>query len=353
MRKGKGLILATLLSVVSHVKAHDFKGEALKSADTVKHALEEYQWRVLRVPGTFEPAGWESEEAPALTRVQAVRMGLVVNEKLDERFDPFKGKRAALNYYGIEVDEKTMPHWSTTKGNILLADLAKETGLPLRVLENANPHLRRDVLPKGAWFYGVALDLEEVVVEELAAHQETYESELIAQYDRRRKQVLSFMPDPNTYEVITYTVRSGDYLGRISSKTGASVADIQKWNRLRGNTIYAGQKLTVWVPKSASKTIAAAVEAPKPAEEKKPVAVAAEKTEATPAMATLNTEDFILYRVKDGDTLWGIAQQFPGVSPDNIKSWNKVDELIKAGQQLKIDKQTISDYSPDKYPSTL
>ena len=63
--------------------------------------------------------------------------------------------------------------------------------------------------------------------------------------------------------------------------------------------------------------------------------------------------NYLSYEVKPGDTLWGIANKFPGVSADNIKTWNKVDELIKAGERLKINTQTITDYSPDKYPSTL
>jgi len=63
--------------------------------------------------------------------------------------------------------------------------------------------------------------------------------------------------------------------------------------------------------------------------------------------------EYITYEVKPGDTLWGIANKFPGVSAENIKTWNKVDALIKAGERLKINTQTITDYSPDKYPSTL
>ena len=66
-----------------------------------------------------------------------------------------------------------------------------------------------------------------------------------------------------------------------------------------------------------------------------------------------NAASYITYEVKPGDTLWDIAKKFPGVSADNIKTWNKVDELIKAGEKLRIQTQTISDYSPDKYPSTL
>jgi LysM repeat protein len=65
---------------------------------------------------------------------------------------------------------------------------------------------------------------------------------------------------------------------------------------------------------------------------------AAPKEEAPKAVAeVVPTDDasFITYEVKPGDTLWGIANKFPGVSADNIKSWNKVDELIKAGEKLR------------------
>ncbi|HAF46294.1 MAG TPA: hypothetical protein DCG83_01280, partial [Cryomorphaceae bacterium] len=78
--------------------------------------------------------------------------------------------------------------------------------------------------------------------------------------------------------------------------------------------------------------------------------------EATRAVAEVfsnNAVSYITYEVKPGDTLWDIAKKFPGVSADNIKTWNKVDELIKAGEKLRIQTQTISDYTPDKYPSTL
>jgi membrane-bound lytic murein transglycosylase D len=88
------------------------------------------------------------------------------------------------------------------------------------------------------------------------------------------------------------------------------------------------------------------------------VAVPNEESSTEPSQAVLEVvvkgeASYITYEVKDGDTLWGIAQRFPGVSADNIKSWNEIDELIKAGEKLRINTQTISDYSPDKYPSTL
>jgi membrane-bound lytic murein transglycosylase D len=48
---------------------------------------------------------------------------------------------------------------------------------------------------------------------------------------------------------ITYRVRSGDYLGKISNKYGCSVSEIRKWNNLRSNSLKIGQRLTIYTKK--------------------------------------------------------------------------------------------------------
>ena len=99
--------------------------------------------------------------------------------------------------------------------------------------------------------------------------QEKYTTELAVQYQKRRKQVLSFMPDPNTHSASVYEVCSGDYLGKIASRSGASVSDIRRWNKLRGNTIYPGQKPTVWRPKGAKPSAEDVASAPERRKKKK------------------------------------------------------------------------------------
>ena len=300
--------------------------------------LQEPSWSLKGEAGSFAPAGWSHDEVPALTRVQAVRMQLEVNTLVDERFDPVKGKNAASKFYAFGEDMLEADALIIESGSVLLEDLAAAADLPLRVIEENNPHLLRDVLPKGASIYGLGIALTAMDALAMVERQESYTANLRTQYEKRRKQVLSFMPDPTTHSASTYVVRSGDYLGRISSRTGASVSDIRKWNKLKGNTIYPGQKLTVWMPKG---------------KEVQPEKVAVvPKKEEKKGLATKSTEDgsFLTYEVKPGDTLWSIAQKFPGVSADNLKSYNKMDALIKAGEQLKIPTQMITDYSPEKYP---
>ena len=297
-----------------------------------------HSWSLNGEAGSFAPAGWSYLELPALTRVQAVRMKLVINTFVDERFDPVKGKKAALNFYQIK-DTIAEAGIIITAGTVLLADLAVAADLPLRILENNNPHVLRDILPKGTAIYGLNYEPSSSEALAMVEKQEKYTTDLAVQYERRRKQVLSFMPDPNTYSASVYVVRSGDYLGKIASRSGASVSDILKWNKLKGNTIYPGQKLTLWKPKGA-----------KPSTED--VVSAAEKNKEKEVVDVSNTHDssFLTYQVKPGDTLWSIAQKFPGVSADNLKAYNKRNALIKAGEHLKIPTQMITDYSPEKYP---
>ena len=300
--------------------------------------LQEPSWSLKGEAGSFAPAGWSHDEVPALTRVQAVRMQLEVNTLVDERFDPVKGKNAASKFYAFGEDMLEADALIISSGSVLLEDLAAAADLQLRVIEENNPHLLRDVLPKGASIYGLGIALTAMDALAMVERQESYTANLKTQYEKRRKQVLSFMPDPTTHSASTYVVRSGDYLGRISSRTGASVSDIRKWNKLKGNTIYPGQKLTVWMPKGKEVQPEKVAVAPKKEEKKE--------------LATKSTADgsFLTYEVKPGDTLWSIAQKFPGVSADNLKNYNKMDALIKAGEQLKIPTQMITDYSPEKYP---
>ena len=120
---------------------------------TAQAVFVKAQWELVRSPVTFEPAGWQSKEVPALTRVQAIKMGLKVNDFVDERFDPVKGKQAASRYYGLESDYTLQATVKAAPGTVLLSAVADEGKIKLRELESANPHLMRDVLPKGCLLY--------------------------------------------------------------------------------------------------------------------------------------------------------------------------------------------------------
>lgn len=117
-------------------------------------------------------------------------------------------------------------------------------------------------------------------------------------------------------EVIYYTVRSGDYLGKIAERNGCTVRQIQSWNNMTGTTLKPGQRLVLH-----AKGIS-----PSTTQPKAPVVV--EKS-----------ENNLYYSVRSGDTLWDIAKD-RGVSLDDLKRWNSGINFnnMKPGQKLIVGK---------------
>jgi len=46
----------------------------------------------------------------------------------------------------------------------------------------------------------------------------------------------------------------------------------------------------------------------------------------------------VYYTVKQGDTLWSIAQHYDGITIDQLKEWNKLSGKagLKVGQKIKV-----------------
>jgi LysM repeat protein len=124
-------------------------------------------------------------------------------------------------------------------------------------------------------------------------------------------------------------VRSGENLASIAKKYGCSVDQLKSWNGLKNNTIYPKQKLKV----STGSSNGAADQ---------PVASSDKKSADLPVASATGSakNEYIYYTVKKGDNLWDIAQQYKGVSVDDIKKWNNMgsSSKLQVGQKLKINK---------------
>ncbi len=56
-------------------------------------------------------------------------------------------------------------------------------------------------------------------------------------------------PLPKYFEMdkrIRYTVRNGDFLGKIANKFGVRVRDIKRWNRMKTTRLKIGQRLSIY-----------------------------------------------------------------------------------------------------------
>ena len=110
----------------------------------------------------------------------------------------------------------------------------------------------------------------------------------------------------------TYTVQSGDNLGKIAMRFGTSVSQIKEWNQLDDDNIRIGQKLKIH---SAQPAI---------------------RTQAQPSTPKSSATGRITYTVKSGDSLWSISQKHK-TTADKIRQLNglKSDKLVP-GMKLRI-----------------
>lgn len=143
-------------------------------------------------------------------------------------------------------------------------------------------------------------------------------------------------PEPVTVEVKSttrYRVRSGDSLSEIAEKHHVSVRQLKTWNNLRSDRIDAGDVLIIESRKRevippAPVIVDETEDAPTNSTNSAPKERASEKSTGT--MRT------IAYTVQSGDSLYAIAERFPGVSAQLLMEVNGIDARIKPGQQIKI-----------------
>ena len=119
---------------------------------------------------------------------------------------------------------------------------------------------------------------------------------------------------------IRYKVRSGDYLGKIAERYGVGVSQIRRWNGLRRDNLKVGQRLTIFPRKPYT-----------PAKSSKSTV----KTSAKPVV--LPNDPSKIHVVESGESLWIIANKYPGISIDNLRTWNNlVSDRLKPGTKLRL-----------------
>ncbi len=133
-------------------------------------------------------------------------------------------------------------------------------------------------------------------------------------------------------DVVKYhKVKKGDNLGEISDKYGVSVAEVKKWNHLKGNNIALGANLKIIKNERVVTTVRKEVKGSKPVEPKVETAVASNETNEDIAQ---HPNDY--YEVQKGDNLFSIAKKF-NVRLEDLKKWNNLDDLnIQQGSKLAL-----------------
>jgi membrane-bound lytic murein transglycosylase D len=144
-------------------------------------------------------------------------------------------------------------------------------------------------------------------------------------------------PEPVTVEVKStsrYRVRPGDSLSEIAERYHVSVRQLKSWNNLRSDRIDAGDYLVI---ESRKREVVPTRPAPKEVENEGPTNSTKGTLNKEVANAPTERANTMLdYTVQSGDSLYRIAERFPGVSAQRIMEVNGIDARIMPGQRIKI-----------------
>jgi membrane-bound lytic murein transglycosylase D len=163
-------------------------------------------------------------------------------------------------------------------------------------------------------------------------------------------------------KIIYHKVRRGEVVGTIASRYHVTAKDISKWNGLRNYNIVAGQNLKIYVkgaaPKPQPKVVPTAATPSEPAVVKTDEAAAQDSTQvagtvaptavetkavakvdpkANNAMNAIGAMDAKYHVVKQGDTLWHIANAYDGLTVEKLMSLNSLpSNKLEVGQKLRV-----------------
>jgi membrane-bound lytic murein transglycosylase D len=241
-----------------------------------------------------------------------------------------KGDNIADIAAKYEVSEDDIKKWNGLKSSYL------KYGKNLKIKISESSFATKDTLSKPA------VASNEVVAEAVATVK------IKPQYVLEKVTVLKDVTK-------THKVKSGDNLGEIAQKYDVSVADIKKWNKIKGSTINPGDKIKIIKNEKVTTTIKKEVKTPAIASPKQIEAVATKtstpstqpqqtvaaavakkpKVEVKKSVDTVIEPTGIkLHTVVKKDALYSIAKAY-NVQPDDIRKWNKLaDDNLKVGTQL-------------------
>ncbi|MCF8229049.1 MAG: LysM peptidoglycan-binding domain-containing protein [Bacteroidales bacterium] len=188
---------------------------------------------------------------------------------------------------------------------------------------------------------------------------------------QEREKILAQIEQANSRQI--HVVRYGENLGLIAQRYHCYISQLKRWNNLRGNTIYPGQKLVIYSPFNEGYSSRGKSVPVKRSGEKSYHTVnygenlgliakkykcsvtdlkewnnlrssvihpkqklIVYKPESTPELE--KGQKYLYYTVRQGDTLWDIAKMYDGVTVDQIKRLNNISNTrrLKPGQKIKI-----------------
>ncbi|MCC6601511.1 MAG: LysM peptidoglycan-binding domain-containing protein, partial [Crocinitomicaceae bacterium] len=244
----------------------------------------------------------------------------------------------------------------TVKDKVNFSVLSKIIDMPVDEIAYLNSTYKLKEIPKNGQHHYIILPVEKVglflaneglVYEKCRERVEEIAPTLFASHSTDSSQ------EGGTKKVVwestwkNHKVKRGETLGGIADKYNVSLAEIKKWNHVKGSVIRSGQ--TLKIKAKVKKTILVPEE--ENVAEKKEIHQEGEqiaeetnqKETATAEKASVTKENhdktsYKFYTIQRGDTLLKIASKYDGVTVNSIKSLNNGlrENKLVVGQKIKI-----------------
>lgn len=190
------------------------------------------------------------------------------------------------------------------KKQLSFAQIQKNIPIKNELLKALNPQYKREVIPFSKNKKYVLTLPKNLIGSFIEKENEIYQN---------TSNQLTYSKRIDITKNNSYVVKKGDNLNKIAEKHNITLLQLKTWNGLQTDYLIFGQRLVI-----TNKKI---TQLPPKAE--------IEKTK-------LN--NFEIYTVKKGDTLFNISKKYLNISIEQIRNWNDIVDMryLKPGTKLKI-----------------
>jgi len=232
--------------------------------------------------------------------------------------------------------------------DIHLAQISAVMGIPIGELQALNPQYKTGLVPGSSKPQTLTLPMNHlgdfIDLTDTIRHykSDVYLNKSTRIADPTRSTYV--MTDIKGKTKLFYTVKDGDNIGFISEWYKVGLSDLRNWNNLYRNNIRVGQKMVVYVDPAKAETLSK-INTMEFAE--KQALIGKSTVTVSQPLATIQGPgdvdgDYIIYTVRQGDSIWDIVKMFDNVTTTQVLSLNNISDpgKIKVGQKLKIKKKS-------------